>query len=78
MDDISVRKFLFSRTQLEDKKEQAKAMDMEYVPGMVIVNGKEQQFTEMLLPSKSSRYQDARELIRGSIREIHFTPETRR
>lgn len=73
--DISERKFVFSRNQLEDKKKFAENMHKTYTPGYVIVNGKPRPFTEMLTASRNSNYPDSQIVTVGSIRTIHFEPE---
>ena len=73
--DIAERKFVFSRSQLEDKKKFAENIHKTYTPGSVIVNGKPRPFTEMLNASRSSNYPDSQIVIVGSIRNIHFEPE---
>lgn len=73
--DINTRKFVFSRQQLADKQETAARIDMVYTPGKVMVNGKERDFTEILLPEKESKYKDATVVTIGSIRTLRIVPE---
>lgn len=70
-----IRKFVFSRNQLAEKKELAKQSDAFYSPGSVVVNGMKKPFTEMLPENRDSRFEDAQVVIVADTNTVKYTQE---
>lgn len=63
--------FLFSRQQMEFRKDIEYKQGRKFKPGIVIVNGVRKVFTEMS-DYKQSRYSDAEVVAYGDITKIRY------
>ena len=70
---MSIRYFMFSKTQMVKKKEIEANIGRTYVPKTVIVNGTSKEYTEILDDPNKSRFSDAIVIISGDIDTIRYT-----
>lgn len=68
--DLYHRVFVFSKTQMDQKKE---IMGKNVKLGTVIVNGVNKPYTDIVLNMNSVRFSDTKKLIEGDIRKIRYT-----
>lgn len=70
--------FLYSKEQLNTKNETLSKIGKRFEPGVVVVNGKKQKFTQMSTnPGSMSRYVDTKIVAHGDTTRLTYTePKT--
>lgn len=65
--------FLYSAQQLNFRKQMAKKIGKNFLPGHVIINGLKKPFTEIVDDPKKSRFSDSMVVVYGDETTLKYT-----
>lgn len=75
--DMYYRYFVYSSEQKKLNEELYKKANKVYTPGIILIRGKQRQFTDILLDIKQSKFSDVQIIAQGDIRSFTFTNPSR-